>query len=676
MALKSVKSKKTSGGGGSSASDDNAIIDSVWRSREEAKRARFDRIGQNRQNFDTYHLKQDWSHKIDGQSREFLARQMMAVEQLTAFAKQGVVKMDDWFDVVAMPGMTDPRIRDVDVKKLLSYQLTRADLYSNFEETMKLGLLGSLMIMKVHGRWVPKPKYVADINVRTNKRELKLRTDLKWELALEPIIQEDYYPDPTGRGLYEIQEMEVDWFDLQRMARTAANPKGIYDPKVVAKLKGKDGRDLLDESRRDRVKGQNQVFGEGRPRIKIREFWGTLLDTRGDVIMENCVCAVANDKWLIRAPEENPFWHKRSPFVVAPLVRVPKSVWHKALMDAPTKHNHALNEIYNLNLDNAMLAAYGVREVQPDYLEDESQIEDGIKPGTTLVRRASAPPNVPVMSRVDTSTMSPESLQMFQVTSTELNSSTLTNDLRIGAGAGNGPSATAVVESSQTITSQLTGMTEAIEDKFMRPVLELSWMTILQHMDDFNIAEVRKVLGDSVAQIIGSMDAVERFAGTVNGISFKVYGFSYTLNKLRDFRRLTTLLQTVFSNQLLVESFLKKYDPSKLLEEIMKTLDLNTDKLETNQVEEARLAMARLLNGASPGGPTQPGADVSIGALAGAGGGPNVASQIPGASSVRSGSTAGGGPAQSSGPGAPTGVPATQFPASRATPVNPEGTAQ
>ena len=67
-----------------------------------------------------------------------------------------------------------------------------------------------------------------------------------------------------------------------------------------------------------------------RKRVVLHEFWGTLLDNRGRVIAERQVATMANDRYLIRPPEDNPFWHGQSPFVCAPLVRVPFSVrWNR-----------------------------------------------------------------------------------------------------------------------------------------------------------------------------------------------------------------------------------------------------------------------------------------------------------------------------------------------------------
>ena len=72
----------------------------------ESTQAKTGRMQLNRDNFDCYHLMQDYSHKTAGQSKEFLSKQSMAVEQITAFFQQGLVDIGDWFSVELSPGMT------------------------------------------------------------------------------------------------------------------------------------------------------------------------------------------------------------------------------------------------------------------------------------------------------------------------------------------------------------------------------------------------------------------------------------------------------------------------------------------------------------------------------------------------------------------------------------------
>src|SRR6185437_743271 len=124
---------------------------------------------------------------------------------------------------------------------------------------------------------------------------------------------------------------------------------------------------------------------------------GTLIGPEGEVIAENVICTVANKKYLIRAPEPNPFWHGETPFITAPLIRVPFSVWHKALYDGPAQLNFAINELFNLMLDGGIASVWGIKQLRANFLADPKQASGGIQQGTTLVVNDSLPEGAKVL---------------------------------------------------------------------------------------------------------------------------------------------------------------------------------------------------------------------------------------------------------------------------------------
>ena len=72
---------------------------------------------------------------------------------------------------------------------------------------------------------------------------------------------------------------------------------------------------------------------------------------------------------------------------------------------------------------------------------------------------------------------------------------------------------------------------------------------------------------------------------SVQSCKFKVFGVSAVMNKMKEFTKLTTMLQTVFSNPVLAENFMKKYSADKLITEILRALDIDTFKLEADEQE-------------------------------------------------------------------------------------------
>lgn len=594
----------------------------------ESEEARRSRLNQNRMNWDTYHLNQDFSHKRPGQSKEFLAKQAMAVEQTTEFFQQGLIDIDDWWRCEYKDGVdpsTMPLTND-EIKKITDHYLDKLNSDEGFVpfvgDCVKSGLLGSLIIVKVHGATVNKPFYTFSNKVKSGSAEtnnLKLEPTLKrgfkkeWELKLDLIQPYEYGVDPSKRKLYEYQEIYLDWSDAIALAK---GEDAIYDMAALQKC----GNEMAEEWRtkldKARETGQNIPTTE-RKKVQIREFWGTLVDDQsGEVLYENCVWTVANKRHLIQKPVPNPFWHGKSPFVVAPIIRVPSSQWHKALMDAPTLHNRAMNEIYNLILDSGMMAAYGLKQYRPDYMEDESSAAEGFSPGQSIAVSSDCPPGMKVVERVDTGSMSQEALSVYNLTNSEFNAAALTNDLRMGSMPERAVKATEVVESSNSINSIFTGIAKMLEIAFIARTIDLSWKTALQNADNLDSNEMQALLGPDRAMAIAQISPQERFAKCIDNTAFNVFGVSKTLAKVKDFKKLTALLQTISGDPVLLQEFASEYSMPKLLQQIMSALDINTQKLSMTPEEKAQ-SQARIQNSIqqqnrqSAGGNVGPGSDQS-----------------------------------------------------------------
>ena len=598
--------------------DDSAIVRTTQSYMREAYEARRDRIRLNRLNYDIFHHKQDYSHKQPGQSQEFLPKQQMAVEQLSSFVSQGLVDLGHWFTVEKEPGVKNKVIDATEVYLLLARQLEKAKFVSFVSDSIKTGSLASLMIAKVHGRNTSSPRFftqsvMSGENIK--KKIYKAEKDV-WELFVELIRPEDFYPDPTGAGLYECQTI---WVDKSVAIEMASGPDAVYDLEKIKKLNSY-AYDQYDESwtDRDRETDQSRTYSDYRVRIKLTECWGDIIEpTTGEKLYKNVTWTIANDSVLVAPPRPNPFWHGKSPFVVAPITRVPFSVWHRAPMDGATRHNIALNEIYNLMVDAGMMSVFGIKQIRTDWLEDDREVADGVRPGQTLRVSSNCPPGGKAIERVDEGALSQEALSMFNLMNAELNTSAMTNDLRMGALPTRAVKATEVVEASQTITSMFAGIARSIEVDFIEPILERAWNVIMQNSNDMDSDEIAALLGDQKAAQIATMSPEDRFVETSQGNKFNVFGVSQTLNKQKDFRKLTALLQTIGSSEVLVEAFIKKYSFEKLLGEIVRSLDIEPGRIEQEEVDQLMMQLGPELMGQ---GASQLGS------------GPDMQSQIPQAS--------------------------------------------
>lgn len=617
---------------GSRELDEAYVVKWLNDCRTESRASKLNRMNLNRDNFAMYQLEHNFEHKMDGQSKEVLSKVRNAVESSKAFFQQALADLDDWYRIVSRDGTEGigMPIRPEEMQKLMNYMLKRCDYFSHVGEQTQLGLLGSLAVSKVGGEMVPKPKFKTKAQGKGAKYEkhVVVSDDKTWELRYGSKRQEDYYPDPTGGGLYEMDEEMV---DLHVVRALAEGPDAIYDMEIVQELKPWGNEDVQ-EQRKSRETGQNQYIPM-RPRVKISEYWGNIVDNiTGELLAENVVFTVANRQKVIRKPTPNPLWHQRSPINSAALIEVAHSVWGIAMMDAGTKHNRSLIELFNLMLDSAMKDVWGVNQIRTDVLEDPSQVTDGIRWGTNLRINSGLPVGGKVMEPVITGQISGEVLNMFNLLNQETLTSMKTNDMRMGAQSMRQVKATEVVAAENSITSEFQGIAKNFEEKKIQPELELGCWTICQNWDRIDKEVFVGIFGKERGEELAALEPQEVFVATINGMKFEVFGISLTLRRQADFRKWTTLLQVIGGSEMLIEAFLQKYSFEKLLGEIMTAIDLNKQKIQADS------SVSGNGQAPAPAGPQQPQAIQQPGGAPGAM--PNMQSQQPSAAGPQNASNA------------------------------------
>ncbi len=220
------------------------------------------------------------------------------------------------------------------------------------------------------------------------------------------------------------------------------------------------------------------------------------------------------------------------------------------------------------------------------------------------------------MERVDSAEEFGEAVQVYNLTQAEFNVSAFTNDLRMGTLPERNVKATEVVSANQSITGVMNGIVKVVEGEgwegWCSPGLNLAWLTMAQHMNDMDTKQVQAILGDK-AKKIANLSNEEIFAETAQGLKFRVFGLSTTLNKMQDYRKLTSLLQTVSGSEGLLAAFMQAYSLPKFLGEIIKSLDIDIDKIANNGPASSSndgVSQAQPVPPAQPGPqvPGQPGA--------------------------------------------------------------------
>jgi len=576
--------------------EDDVVLRAYRAYRQEAMDARRSRIRQNERNLDAYLSHQDFSDKIEGQSAEFLPKTLLAVEQFTAFAKRALTDFA-FFRLtfgVTETGVTDEAMQKLLAMKLdtLSYGQKRTNFATTIADGLKIACLESLAILKVYSRYEQGKHWVVEqtmgfdeaAGALVEEEELVQRETRVWHLCVDPVSPHGYFPDPTGRGLYEIHEEVMDLWQVEELAE-----QGEFDREAVAALRGDYARDE-DIEREARHRGQDEVASGQtmRQQVRVGELWGTLLDSQGHVVVKHIVCTVANGTHVIRKPRPNPRWDGESPFVVAPIVRLPFSVWHKALFDEAVQLNLALNELANLMLDGGIEAVWGTRQVRADWLEDPEQVAGGLPQGATLFIKSDVPVGGKVVENTAEGTLPDDALAVFQLFEREFQAASLSNDLSIGQLPGKDTTATEILESQQGRSSLLDGIVGDIDSELIERALRKAFLTMLQDMEQVPAREVVETIGEEAAYFLARMTPAQRFAAFASGGQFRVDGLSGAVARARDFRRYITLLDLMSSNPLLAQAFAQKYSLTRFFDLILRAMNVATTDLALSPEEQAQ----------------------------------------------------------------------------------------
>lgn len=549
----------------------------AYRRESEASPYRAERMELNQRNWDAFMNRQDFSGKVEGMSAEFLPETANTIEQFAAFMKKGLIQFGDWFEIDL--GRNSP-ISNESARELLMFYLANMpkngqDVISFtevFSDAIKVALMEAEMVFKTHGFKTPQKFFVA----RGDELEqVKLEP---WRLSIELVKNAAYWRDEKGRGLYKIHRVTRDLHEVR-----AAAEAGQYDKAMVAKIEG----DYEDDNFDDRDNRQVPHVS-GRKQVVIDEVHGTLVDFSGKAIHRDVVLAIANDKYVIRRPTDNPAWHGETPFDEIQLIRVPYGFERKALYDQVVPLNYALNEMFNLILDGGLAMVWGIKQLREKGLSDPSQVEGGISQGMTLVVNDELPEGAKVLENVTTGQVPGEAMAIFNILSRSLRSSALQNDITTGNLPSRQVKATEVVEAGASQSVMMDAFVSNIETQMGR-VLKKAWLTILQNADDLLSTVANEAMTPAELFRLSKMSPAQRFATMGNKVAIKVTGLSATIMRAREFQRIMAMLQVATTNPVLAREALKRFSPGKVITRLMKILNLNPKDYEPTKEELAMI---------------------------------------------------------------------------------------
>ncbi len=526
-------------------------------------------------NIDLYWGRYDFSKKAAWQAKEVMPEAAMFVDRWAAALREALNSADEWFGV-SFEGDPEGDFSNV-IKKFTNVWLQRAgrtqtghqmDFSGIFEEQMKLGAM------------------TACCGTVTWKER-----DGEGYVAIETTDPRTFWMDPTGRWLYRFRETEIDLHDLTDLANVKGGDGSyLYDRAEIALLSGHIAEEI--RQWRDALTGiataHEADSALGRKPIKLTEFLCTLVDAEGNVVGRNVLCILANDRFLIRGPEANPFWHQKDWAFYAPMITVPLSVYGRSYMENWSSVARTFIEMTNLIIDSAFMSAMKAFAVDPDKLEDPSQLATGVHPNKVFIMEEGADP-AKFLTEIDLGQMPPEVIAIWKELKAEMREGAALSEISLGQAAPKGRTTGIEINASQSNSGALVrSIARTIEVRLLEVILNLVWKTAIQHYDE-NDPELNVAMGEDAMKMLNA----RRQELASAKITFTARGISSLVERSTKLNMLLSALQTIGQSEILSQAFTADTDAGKILAKIfllfgidMKDLQLTEREQQVAQIEQ------------------------------------------------------------------------------------------
>lgn len=542
-------------------------------------------------NLDLYWNRFDFSKKAPWQAREVMPEFPQYIDRFAAAMRAALLR--DRFFMVKVNQDLEQDMAEA-IRKLMVVQLRRVgrspsghpvDFSSVFEEVMKFG---ALMMNAAIITW-------------------KKNSNGKGGYAsIEPTDPYNLWYDPTGRSLYRIRRIELDIHELRALAKQV-DKKGIpiYKQEEIDQLAA--SIIALLRAEREKRTGTGQWLTSTRRPVVLHEYLCTLIDDEGYVQGTNVLCVVANNRWLIRGPEKNPFWHGRDWITAAPIITIPISPYGRSYAENFAPLAKTFNELTNLILDGVFTSAMKAFAVVPSLLEDPSQIDEGVYPNVTF-RLTEGAMVTDFIKEVSLGQFPPEVFQIWSTLKKELQEGAAFNDLTLGNMAQHSrTSATEIGTAGRNSMSLMQSIAANIETLWLEPTLDIVWKTTVQHLSPDD-TELKEAIGEEWFNVL--LKRKKEFA--TYQVNFICRGISTLLQKAQTVQNLMQLLQIIGGNPQLMQAFLQEVSVQKLMNYLFDLLDIEKDRLVMSerekmiqQLDMMGKQLQGLAGGGAPGGGQQ-----------------------------------------------------------------------
>lgn len=534
-----------------------------------------------KENTDLYWNRYDFSKKQSWQAKEVMPEVPNYVDRFAAALKEALMSNPMGFYTVNDPADQENDIAQA-VKKMTDMWLARSgrnqmgqvlDFTSVFEEQMKLGAI------------------MATCSVTTWKGDVE-----HGRVAIETVDPRNVWLDHTNRNLYRLRRIELDRHDLVSMVNAKDdNNDPLFNIPTVTQLIASLNVDT--QSEREGLTGHGQQVSSGRTPVVLDEYIATVVGPQGQLLADRALMVVANNKFLIRGPEANPFWHGNDWLLYAPLVTTPLSVYGRSYMEDFSSVAKTFTEMTNLILDAVHMTAMKAYAVVPGMLLNPEQVAEGITPHKLFLledgMRASD-----FAQALDLGTVSADAVRVWESMKAELGEAANINEIGLGQFAPNSrTSATEISETQQSSSALIRSIAQTVETRHLNPELNLVWKTGLQHADPKDTV-MQSAVGKDMYQALLSKrkDLIQR------RFSFQASGISSMIRRSAMLKALVGLMQIISQSDMLLQKFLEVVDMHKFTLKLFELSNIDITSLQATDREKMIQGVIQQMQQAQGGG--------------------------------------------------------------------------
>lgn len=524
------------------------------------------------QNLDLYWNRYDFSTKADWQSKNVMPEVPAYVDRFAAALKEALVATPNGFYTVEDPYDTEHDLSDA-IKGMTDVWLstvgknqvgTPLDFSTFFEEQMKMGALMACSAVVTWKDDVPGGR-----------------------VAAETVDPRHVWLDHTYRNLYRIRRTEVDIADIARLA-TVKSSRGnsLYDLAEMNRLVGSLMTD--DNQQAQELTGNGQEIISERKPVVLDEYIASVVGRNGKLLMDNQVAVLANDQYLIRGPEDNPFTHGKDWLLYTPLMPVPLSPYGRSYMEDFGSVAKIFTDLTNLILDATYTSAMNAYVMVPAMLNDPTQMASGIYPNKifTLEEGYQAED---FAKALELGSLDQGAVAVWDKIKGELSDAAGMNEIGLGQLPDKTHiAATAVAGAQQSSSAILRSVAQTVETRFLDPFLDLTWKTGLQHAK-IGDRRMAAAVGEEMYSAL-----IMRKNELIKGITtFQARGISSLIQKQQKLQALLSVMGIISQNENLTAAFMQVVDMNKMIQLLFSLSNVDLKKLSMSERDKMIQSVAQ-----------------------------------------------------------------------------------